>query len=379
MKSGSKVFALLLASIFIASSLSGCTTSPATEAVVVLPTDEPAQVIAPTETIAPAVAATDPPATRTVTDMTGRTVTLPAEIKSVATFGAIGVLNTFVETMGQGSKICNEGSASFTKSASWEKYQYVFAPQLKTSPVFQDANGEIIMETVLATKSDVSLTMTKELTDQLEAQGLNVIQLSWKDQNDIKPAITLLGEVFNAQDVAADYLAYFDEKVALAEDLTENIKAEDKKTVLYGSISSFTQPHLIAEWWIPAAGGISVTKDAPREKESLVYTLEDLLKWNPDTMIVSSSSEKEKVLADTRLADVKAVKNGQIFIIPRVAHVWGNRTTEQPLTIFWTLNKLYPEIMTDEALSKEIFYFYSHFFKVDLTDEQIKEIVNFNL
>ncbi|NMC79799.1 MAG: ABC transporter substrate-binding protein, partial [Chloroflexi bacterium] len=115
------------------------------------------------------------------------------------------------------------------------------------------------------------------------------------------------------------------------------------------------------------------------DQESLVYTLEDLLKWNPDVMIVSSAAEKEKVLADTRLADVKAVKNDQIFIIPRIAHVWGNRTTEQPLTIFWTMNKLYPEIMTDEALSKEIFYFYSHFFKVDLTDEQIQEIINYNL
>ena len=37
--------------------------------------------------------------TRTVTDMADRTVELPAEINSIATFGSIGVINTFVEMM----------------------------------------------------------------------------------------------------------------------------------------------------------------------------------------------------------------------------------------------------------------------------------------
>lgn len=60
------------------------------------------------------------PETRTVTDMAGREVTLPAEIDSTATFGACGVLNAFVELMGGGSKICNNMSPSFTKSAKWK-------------------------------------------------------------------------------------------------------------------------------------------------------------------------------------------------------------------------------------------------------------------
>lgn len=387
MRSSMKLIKLAIAIIFVTSCLLGCTASSVPEPAHTVSEDEvesaapttvPSEVVAEDDAIATDVEA-EAPAMHQLTDMAGRTVMLPVDINSVGTFGAIGVLNAFVETMGQGDKICNEGSVGFVKSASWEKYQYVFAPQLRESPVFQNADGEVLMETVLATKPDVCLTMTNELTDQLATQGLNVIQLAWKDQSDVVPAITLLGEVFNAPDVAVDYLAYFDEKVSLAAELTKDIKEEDKKTVLYGNVSSFKQPHLIAEWWIPAAGGISVTKDAEREQESYVYTLEDVLKWNPDVMLVSSASEKENVLAETRFADVGAVKNNQIFIIPRIAHVWGNRTTEQPLTILFTMNKLYPDIMTDEALSEEIFYFYSHFFKVDLTEEQIKEIVNFNL
>ncbi|MBC3889203.1 ABC transporter substrate-binding protein [Acetobacterium paludosum] len=314
---------------------------------------------------------------RTVTDMAGRTVTLPAEINKIGTFGAIGVLNTFVETMGAGDKICNEGSPTFVKSPSWSKYQYLFAPQLPNCLPFQGADSEILMENVLSVKPDLCLTMDSAMTAQLEAQGLTVIQLSWTKTDDVKECITLLGEVLNKQDVAKDYLSYFDDMVAKADKLTKNIAETDKKKVVYGTISQFTQPHIIAEWWIPEAGGISVTSASRTATtgETLTYTMEDLLQWNPDAMIVTDKSEKDKILADARFADLTAVKNNAIYIMPRIAHVWGNRTTEQPLTIMWTMNKLYPNIMSNKDLADDIKYFYSHFLKYDFTDEQIQEII----
>lgn len=351
MKKSKKMITLLVVMVLCVSCLAGCTKTT--------------------------TAAKTEPTERTVTDMAGRTVTLPAEINKIGTFGPIGVLNAFVETMGAGDKICNEGSPSFVKSPSWTKYQYLFAPQLPNCLPFQGADSEVLMENVLSVKPDVCLTMDAAMTEQLTAQGLTVIQLSWKKTEDVKPCITLLGEVLNKQDVATDYLAYFDKMVADANELTKDIKETDKKKVVYGTISEFTQPHLIAEWWIPAAGGISVTSDSRTDAntEKLVYTMEDLLQWNPDVMIVTSKSEKDTIMADARLADITAVKDSAIYIMPRVAHVWGNRTTEQPLTIMWTMNKLYPEIMTNEALSEDISYFYSHFFKYDFTNEQIQEII----
>ncbi|EHQ89698.1 ABC transporter substrate-binding protein [Desulfosporosinus youngiae] len=355
MKSTKKILALVLLTFFVLASLAGCGQQ------------------APNGTNPPektAVTQTE----RTVVDMAGRSVKIPAEIKSIATFGSIGVLNAFVETLGEGSKIVNEGTASFTKSERWNKYQYLFAPQLKNAPVLQDANGEIVMEKVLQMKPDLCLVMTKEMAEQLAAQGQNVIYLSWAKQEDVKACITLLGEVLNKQDVAKDYLAYFDKIVAKAQDLTKNLKEADKKKVVYGNPITYSQPHIIAEWWIKTAGGISVT-DNGRTTETLTYTLEDLLKWSPDVMLLSDVALKKDVLADKRYADISAVKNGQIYTVPGVSHIWGNRTTEQPLTILWTMNKLYPNIMTTEELGKEISYFYSHFFKYNLSDEQIKEII----
>ncbi|MDY2628386.1 MAG: ABC transporter substrate-binding protein [Lachnospiraceae bacterium] len=310
---------------------------------------------------------------RAVTDMADRQVAVPEEINSIATFGSIGVLNAFVELMGEGSKICNNMSPRFTSNDKWAM-QYEFAPQMADCPVFEDQSGEIVMEEVLKAEPDLCLCMSKDTADLLEAQGLTVIVLNWSELDDVDTCINLLGEVLNKKEIAEDYLTYFDDTVKKAEDLLKDVPESDRKKVLYGDISSLTQPHSIAEWWIAAAGGISVT-DNGRTEESYTYTAEDLLSWNPDVIIASSGKVIEETKANSLYADIPAVQNDKMYAIPTVAHVWGNRTVEQPLTILWTMNKLYPDIMTDEELSKEISYFYEHFFLTSLTDEQIAKII----
>ena len=369
MKKRKYLVPLLLLVLLVALSAAACgqEKSAVTTASTIATTAAPSSTEAPPTTAAVATHFA-------VTDMAGRTVEVPTEIESIATFGAIGVLNTMVETMGVGDKILNQMSANFTKSDQW-KYQYVFAPQIAQGPLFEDANREIQIEEVLSAAPDISFCMTKETATLLESKGLAVVYLEWKTLEDIPVCINLLGEVLGRQDVAADYLEWFDEKVAAAEALAAQIPEAERKTVLYGSISSYTQPHIIAEWWITEAGGVSVTSDRPSDAESYEYSAEDILAWNPDVMITSSAKVTEEVKADARFAKITAVADDAIYKIPTVAHVWGNRTPEQPLTIMWLMNKLYPELMPTETLAEEIGDFYSRFFKTDLTPEQIAEII----
>lgn len=324
----------------------------------------------------PEGASKDPAADKvTVTDMAGRTVTLPKEIDSIATFGSIGVINAFVELMGCGDKISNDMTAKFTKSEKWA-LQYEFAPQIKGAPVLENTDGEIQIEKVLALNPDLCLVMSKDLIEPLESNDLNVIYFEWKQTDDVKTAVTLLGKALGKEKIAEDYLAYFDDMIADAEKKTSSLTEENKKTVLYGNIDKLTQPHIIAEWWIEAAGGISVTADSwNNESGSSTYTREDVLKWNPDVMITTETSMKKTITADSLYSDIPAVKNDAIYCIPTVAHVWGNRTVEQPLTVFWTMHKLYPDLESAKDLKEKISYFYSHFFKYDLSDEQLNAIV----
>ena len=100
-----------------------------------------------------------------------------------------------------------------------------------------------------------------------------------------------------------------------------------------------------------------------------------MLKWNPDVMIVTDPSMKTVLMEDSLYSDINGVKNGAIYSIPTVAHVWGNRTVEQPLTVFWTMNKLYPEVVGTDELKEKISYFYSHFFQYEVSEEQLDAII----
>lgn len=312
--------------------------------------------------------------TVTVTDMNGREVTLPENIESIATFGSIGVINAFVELMGEGDKICNQMTANFTKSDKW-KMQYEFAPQIKDAPLFQNADGEILIEEVLKVKPDLCLVMSKDLIEPLESSGLNVVYFEWKQTEDVKTAVTLMGDALGKQDIAEDYIKFFDETVASVEELTKDLEEGDKKKVIYGNIEKFNQPHVIAEWWIAAAGGISVTDDGRTSGDSYEYTIEDLLLWNPEVMFVMDQAAMEEIKSDSKLAEITAVKEEKIYSVPTVAHVWGNRTVEQPLTVLWAANKIYPDLVTEDMLSEKIAYFYSHFFQYDLSEEQISQMI----
>ena len=119
---------------------------------------------------------------------------------------------------------------------------------------------------------------------------------------------------------------------------------------LYGDPVGFTQPHIIAEWWIREAGGISVTDDGRSSGERRTYTLEDLLLWNPDVIVANTARQIEEMRGNPNYRGVAAVKNKRCFVIPTVAHVWGNRTVEQPLVVLWMMNKLYPELMPEATL-----------------------------
>lgn len=308
----------------------------------------------------------------TVTDMKGREVEIPAEITSIATFGACGVLNTFLETMGSGDLIVNDMAPNFTKSKKWAM-QYEFAPQISGAPVLQNSDGEILIEDTIALDPDLCFTMGGAMVDTLEGAGMNVVYFNWDTGDELKAAITLLGQILQKEELAAQYCDYFDETVAKAEALVADLDESEKKTVVYGDVTSFSNPHMISEWWITEGGGISVTEEMHTE-QSLTYTLEDLLLWNPDVMFVTSN-QAEELQADSQLAEITAVKDGAIYTIPCVGHVWGNRSTEQPLVILWTIYHLYPDLYSYDDFAEDISYFYHTFFNYDLSDEQIEKII----
>lgn len=314
------------------------------------------------------------PATRAVTDMMGRTVTVPQNITKVITLGSVPVQDSFIEAMGKGATIANALPASFVKQNRW-KYQYVFAPQIATAPDVQDANNQPSIESILQVAPDVIFTMDKPTVSALENRSMTVVYLQWTNPEDVKNLMTLLGQIFDDPERAAEYTAYFDSKVKSVNDTVSSVPADQRPTVLFFSPKSMSVPHKICEWWIAEAGGIAVSSNN-RTAESYQFDMEQLLKWDPDIIITTTPDEAKMLYNDTKFASLAAVKSKRVYTTPVGAHVWGHRTIETPLMVEWAASTFYPDLVTHEQLINDTTGFYRQFFETSLSRGQVEEILS---
>lgn len=305
---------------------------------------------------------------RTITDMARRRVALPDRIHRVVTLGSLPVLNSFVYAMAEGSTLIN-GLADFARP-HW-KFQSAFAPQLATLPTMQLPTREPNVEAILLAKPEIVLTMHRESVDLLADRNIPVVFLAWRKPDDVKTCMTVLGEVFAKPERAAAYTEYFDQTITR---VAKAVEGADRPRVLYLQPDILTQPRLIAEWWIQAAGGISVSDDG-RTAESRSFTLEQIVLWDPGILIVPDPKDVTFVNNHPVLKRLKSVRAGRVLVVPVGAHTWSNRTAEQPLTVLWAASQFHPGRMRDIDLAAETHRFYREIFATPLTDAQVAEIL----
>jgi iron complex transport system substrate-binding protein len=300
--------------------------------------------------------------------MAGRVVDVPDRVEHVVTLGAVPVFNGFLFALGEQSVIANGVPAELSR-----KIHLAFSPALAGKPIVQGAEKGLAIETIIGLKPDLILTMDRATADSLAKLGLPIVFLQWSDPTDVKAVMRLLGEILHKQAEARNYATWFDDEIQKVVQKIESSRA-NRPRVLYVNFRRLTQPHKVAEWWIPRAGGFSVT-DNGRLQESFTFSLEQILSWNPEIMIVADQTERQMALDEPRLQEVEAVKNRKVYVAPAGAHLWANRTVEQPLTVLWAASVFHPELFTANQLRGEMTEFYERFFHVHLSDEQISEIL----
>lgn len=311
-------------------------------------------------------------ADRMITDMAGRSVVIADRVTRVATIGPVPVLNSFVFALGEAKSIVN-GLPPNLSGPRW-RLQYLVDPDIARLPVLQGGGGAPLVEGLVETKPDVVLTMDRQTIDLMARAHTPAVFLAWRQPEDVKAVMRLLGRIYDKAEAAQAYCNYFD---ATLGNIGERLARQpaQRPRVLYANLKRMTQPHLIAEWWIARAGGRSVT-DGERSTEALTFTREQLLAWDPEVMILSSAAEVAEAYADPRLSTVSAIRNRRVAAIPTGVHLWGNRTVEEPLTVLWAAHLIHPDLFKDWDIRDEVAAFYAAFFKTPLTRQQIEDILS---
>ncbi|AZO18072.1 MULTISPECIES: ABC transporter substrate-binding protein [unclassified Mesorhizobium] len=311
---------------------------------------------------------------RTITDMAGRRVVVPAEVERVATMGSVPPLNSLLFAVGASDRLVSGLPPRFGENPRWT-FQKVFAPQLVDAPLIETQSREPDLEAIIALQPDVILTTYPAIADAMARVGVPAVVIEWQEPDDVKTAMDLIGGLLGKEKEAAAYVDYFDRTLARVSAISQSLAVTEKPRVLYFEPETISQPHLIAEWWIRQAGGVSVSDDG-RSQEVLSFNIEQVLAWNPDIILVPQLKDVEKVIANPLLKDVRAVATRRVFPLPVVAHTWGNRTAEQPLTVLWAARTLNPEVFGEIDLEAEVKRFYATIFAHSLDDKTVAAILD---
>lgn len=266
--------------------------------------------------------------TRTVTDVYGRNVTIPADVQTCATVGSAA---RFVVYAGGTDKLI--AVTEMDKPASAARPYTVVCEQ-----VFADlpttSNGNHLMETsvdgevLLELKPDVIISSrSAQECDELQSQlNIPVIGISYQDQmftENVFDSIQVVGDVLGTAEHAQQVIDKMNGWQADLDSRTANIPDADKPSCYAGAVNykgakSFGGTY--AQYPPFIAAHIDNVADGTVESGSVEITLEQLGEWNPDFMFLNAGNMElmKKDYADNQafFDNLTAFQTGNLYTQP---------------------------------------------------------------
>jgi len=319
------------------------------------------------------------------TDSAGREVMLPKQISRVVPSGPIAqvVLYTAVPDLLVGLAV------TFTTEAG----NYI-PEEIYNLPVFGQffgRNAGINMEALMAAKPDLVIDMGEnrsqiaEDLDQLQEQiGIPVIFLesTWDNLGTSDNIYAMLAELFPSQLERLDRLSQQAQEIYNSTiNRVAEIPESERLTIYYatGDAGLNTIAAGILHSRIFETLGLTNVVEGVEISNQVggtVVSMEQLLLWDPDFIVVETQSAYEIITTDATWASMSAVSNHRVFLIPSVPYnfLGSPPSVNQLLGLMWLGNLVYPDVIQWD-LHQMVSEFYMLFYQIELTPDQISEIL----
>ena len=329
--------------------------------------------------------------TRTITDHADKQVTLPAAITRVA-IDQIPIESIYIAYF-DGSAPNLVGMSAARVAALKETIAAQIAPEILEVDTSYYDNGELNVESLLALNVDVVLynANNTEHGQMFDKAGIPAVGFTTTGDPTSTYAdwMHLLEDVFNEPGKMTDKISlgtgYVEDAQARAAKIAETDKlsalvlmgvGDGKLTVAAGTEGWFTDCWAKRMNYTDAAAGT--------EGSALPVDLETVLSWDPDSILVTGKGMSNLTAKDVLAGSVDGVdftqltayKNKAVYSTGLGMWNWFTPNPDAPLATYWVGSSLYPDKFTDidlPALTKD---YYSKMYAFDLTDEQVKTIIN---
>ncbi len=319
--------------------------------------------------------------TKTITDMYGREVTVPAEIDSVLSTAPPSTEATYM--------IAPDVLIGLNFAVNGSKY---FPEKYKSLPNVggQQMGNTLNYETFLAMNPDIVLlgfTPGNDISTTIETMETKLAPIpvvaiaDSTNALNYGPEIEFLGELFGEEEQAAELTGYYDDVFAKVNSTIATIPTGDRIRVYYaeGADGLSTDPESSAHaQLITICGGENVADITEKGGGGMApVTMEQVASWNPELILCGDSTFYNSVLSDPNWQGIDAVENKRVYLIPNQPFGWIDRPpgVNRIIGIPWLAKVLYPEKFQDLDLAAYIREFYSQFIHYDLTDDEVNAII----
>jgi iron complex transport system substrate-binding protein len=315
---------------------------------------------------------------RTIVDAARRQTELPAEVSRVFAAGPPAAIMLFT--------LAPELMLGWTSEFRPAEKEFV-PPRYAELPGVGRLTGRgntANLETVLALKPDLIFDYGTvdptyiSLANRVQQQtGIPYVLLDGKFDR-IADSYRLLGEAVGRREAAEGHAAYAGNLLRAFDRAVGAVPAEKRPRVYYGRGPAGLQTGAagsINVEIIERAGAVNVA--AAMGPGGLVnVSLEQVLGWNPDTILAIDPAFRERALSDSAWKDVKAVREKRVFLSPNLPFGWIDfpPAVNRLLGLQWLAHLLYPQAFPDD-LRPIVADFHRRFYHRVPTDAQLDKLL----
>lgn len=322
--------------------------------------------------------------TREITDMAGRKVTVPTAENIESVFSAGPVAAIFLYMVAPDKLLgWNYELNDVEKSIILDKYQ-----DLPNFGMGDAVNYEAVIAanpTIAINSGKINDAMVSDCDALSESLGIPVVAVD-NELNNSAEAFRFMGELLGVEDHAEE-LAQYAEQVFTDINALSDIPEEKKVSVYFGNgeDSLETAPRGSQHAQIlDAINAVNVADLELGDGSRVQISAEQLLAWDPDVIVVngepkadkSGSSAAEDILSNPDYASLKAVQDQKVYGTPNAPFSWVDRPAgpNRLIGMRWFSVLIYPEYIKCD-INEEIHKFFDLFYHVDLSDEQLENVL----
>lgn len=322
--------------------------------------------------------------TREITDMAGRKVTVPTAENIESVFSAGPVAAIFLYMVAPDKLLgWNYELNDVEKSIILDKYQ-----DLPNFGMGDAVNYEAVIAanpTIAINSGKINDAMVSDCDALSESLGIPVVAVD-NELNNSAEAFRFMGELLGVEDHAEE-LAQYAEQVFTDINALSDIPEEKKVSVYFGNgeDSLETAPRGSQHAQIlDAINAVNVADLELGDGSRVQISAEQLLAWDPDVIVVngepkadkSGNSAAEDILSNPDYASLKAVQDQMVYGTPNAPFSWVDRPAgpNRLIGMRWFSALIYPEYIKCD-INEEIHKFFDLFYHVDLSDEQLENVL----